>query len=492
MIRDDPTTPPDPPRRRRAPSGASLGELLRSLAADATLLVRQEVALVRAELRATVRGIARATAAMGGGAVALLLSLLTLLAALVLGLGVVIGSYWLAALAVGLVLAAVGGALVFLGLRTLRTQSPTPQRTLRSLSVTGGWAGEEARRVWSAVRAPAPTGDGKAATTPALPVGTSASGASPTTPVRVLRATPDPASASAAERQERRREGLDETSASGGGRAAAGQKAFWTGVKEDFTGENVPGLAAQVAYYAFLSLPPALMVVFALTGLVGGEPVAAWLTEQLTGVLPGEVSGLVEGFVHQVVFETAPGPLSIGLVLALWAASNVFVALADALNRAYEVRPRGSWIRKRLTAVGVMLGAVLLFILGSAALLAGPAITQWIGIGSLGATVWSLLQWPLAFALVVGAFWIVYFFLPARDQWAEKTRILKGAAAGAALWLLATMGFRLYIENFGQYTETYGFLGTIIVLLLWLYITSLVVILGGIVNSRMSRPGAGA
>jgi membrane protein len=476
------STPRD--ARKTVPSGASLSSLIRSLGRDAGLLIRQEAALLRAELKAAARGVGRAVSVMGGGVGILGLAVLVLLAALVVGLGVALQSYWLSALIVGAVLLLAGGILVYLGVRALR--SPRPEETLASIRATRNWGVAELRRVRAAIRRPGPSVD-----LPRLETGQPGRPAAQPTPLRIRRAAPDERTASVAERHERRREGLEESRGHGAA-SSPGSKAFWIGVKDEFTEENVPGLAAQVAYYAFLSLPPTLMVVFALTGLIGGEPVALWLTENLTQILPEDASELVEGFVQQVVYESAPGPLSIGLLIALWAASNVFVALADTLNRAYGLKPRTSFIRKRLAAIGVMLGAALLFIAGSAALLAGPSIAGWIGIGTVGATVWTILQWPLALLLVVGAFWIVYFFLPARDQWAEKSRILKGALAGALLWLVATMGFRFYIENFGQYTETYGFLGTIIVLLIWLYVTSLVVILGGIINSQMSRSSAGS
>jgi membrane protein len=469
--------------RKTVPAGASLSFLVRSLGRDAGLLIRQEAALLRAELKAAARGLGRAVSAMGGGVGVLGLAVLVLIAALVVGLGVALQSYWLSALIIGAVLLLVGGILVYLGVRALR--SPRPDETLASIRATRNWAVAEVRRMRAAIRRGPPVD------LPRLEAGQPGRPAAQPTPLRIRTAAQDERTASVAERHERRREGLEEPRGHGDA-ASPGSKAFWIGVKDEFTQENVSGLAAQVAYYAFLSLPPTLMVVFALTGLIGGEPVALWLTENLTQILPEDASELVEGFVQQVVYESAPGPLSIGLLIALWAASNVFVALADTLNRAYDLKPRTSFIRKRLVAIGVMLGAALLFIAGSAALLAGPAIAGWIGIGTVGATAWTILQWPLALLLVVGAFWIVYFFLPARDQWAEKSRILKGALAGALLWLVATIGFRFYIENFGQYTETYGFLGTIIVLLVWLYVTSLVVILGGIINSQMSRAGAGS
>jgi membrane protein len=137
-----------------------------------------------------------------------------------------------------------------------------------------------------------------------------------------------------------------------------------------------------------------------------------------------------------------------------------------------------------------MVACALLFVAGSAALLAGPKLADAAGLGEVGQTVWSILQWPLSFLLVVGAFWIMYYVLPNRDQSECKGVLFRSAAIAAAAWLLATFGFRLYVSHFGSYSKTYGVLGGIIVLLLWLYYTSLVILLGGELSSEMERKKA--
>lgn len=113
---------------------------------------------------------------------------------------------------------------------------------------------------------------------------------------------------------------------------------MWKRVLHRAKADDLAGQAAKVAYYFFLSLPPAVMALFGLTGLFGGARTGDWLTGRLTTSLPREASALVTGFVEDVVHREAPGPLSIGLLLALWAGSNVFTALEDALNRAYGAR----------------------------------------------------------------------------------------------------------------------------------------------------------
>lgn len=256
----------------------------------------------------------------------------------------------------------------------------------------------------------------------------------------------------------------------------------WSEIKED----DITGQAAKLAYFAFLSMPPALMALFGVAGLFGSREIAGWLEQQARLAMPEAVTeSIIEPFIEQVVLQNAPGPLSIGLLLAVWGASTVFVGMMDSLNMAYDVEDDRPFLKKRAVAVGVMVIGVILFLLAAGALLLGPQLADAAGLGALGRTVWAIIQWPLAFAFVVAAFWIGYYVLPHRDQAGCGRVLLKAASAAAALWLVATLAFRIYIANFSSYSETYGFLGAFIILLLWLYVTALVVLAGGELASEM-------
>lgn len=260
-------------------------------------------------------------------------------------------------------------------------------------------------------------------------------------------------------------------------------------VWHEFKEDDVPGEAAKIAYYAFLALPPSLLVLFALTGFFGGPDAAAWITANLEAALPNSASELIRNFVDEVVGDEAPGPFSIGLLIAIWASSNIFMALGDSLDTAYDVTTTRSWIKRRAISVGVMLIFVVLFLGGSAILLAGPELAAAIGLGNAAQAIWNILIWPLAFVLIVTAFWTVYYILPDRDQSSKKVILAKAAAASALVWVLGTAIFRLYISNFASYSETYGFLGAVIVLLLWMYVTGIVVLAGGELASELDVRG---
>jgi membrane protein len=258
---------------------------------------------------------------------------------------------------------------------------------------------------------------------------------------------------------------------------------LWKRVWTRYKNGDVANQAAKVAYFFFLSLPPLLMATFGLAGIFGGDRTAAWLSDGLQRNLPAEAGTLVNGFVTEVVRKEHPGLVSIGLLLALWAGANVFMALEDSLNVAWGVRLQRGFVKRRAVALGALLAVGLLFLAGSAALLAGPAVAKAVGLGAAGA----VLQYPLGLGMVVAAFWVVYYVLPNRDQRRHKAVLLKSSAIAAGLWLLATLGFRLYAANFGSYDKTYGVLGGIIVLLLWMDYTSLVILLGGEIGSEMER-----
>jgi membrane protein len=240
-------------------------------------------------------------------------------------------------------------------------------------------------------------------------------------------------------------------------------------------GDNITGEAAKAAYYFFLSLFPMVIAMFAFTGILGGSAAFERIMDWLNTALPEDATQFVEGFVREITDERRPDALSLGIVLTIWAASNFFAALGDGLDTMFDVRGRSSWWKKRLKSLLLMvIGGSLLF--GSAAaLLAGPQLAAVLGLGPLA----QWLAWPIVFTTLVVLLFFIYYILPAHDQSSMRRELLIGAITGTALWLAATALFRLYVSNFGNFGMTYGLIGGIVVLLLWLYITATAILLGG-------------
>lgn len=247
--------------------------------------------------------------------------------------------------------------------------------------------------------------------------------------------------------------------------------------------DNITGEAAKAAYYFFLSLFPMMLVLFAFTGIFGGDAAFQRIMDWLSTSLPEDATVHVESFVRDVTDERRPDALSVGIVLAIWAASNFFAALGDALDTMFDSRDKSSWWKKRLKALLLMfIGGALLY--GSATVLvAGPQILRGLGL----APVLQWLAWPLVFLVLVGLLWVIYYVLPARDQTGIKSELLIGAVVGTSIWLVATALFRFYVSDFADFGRTYGILGGIIILLLWLYITSMAILLGGEVAHQLAE-----
>jgi membrane protein len=238
--------------------------------------------------------------------------------------------------------------------------------------------------------------------------------------------------------------------------------------------DNVTGEAAKVAYYFFLSLWPLLLGLFAFTGIFGGEPAFDWIMAWIRSVLPEDATRFVATYVRRITAEERPDMLSLGILLTLWSGSNIFAALADGLNVIYDVEEDRPWWKRRALSLGLLMAGTVLITAGSTAVLAGNEIAARLGIDQAVA----LLRYPVAFTALTAFLWLVYFFMPAREQSVAKRYIMFGGLVGASLWLIVTSAFKLYVANFGEY-HSYGIVGAVIVLLLWLYLTALAILIGG-------------
>ena len=252
--------------------------------------------------------------------------------------------------------------------------------------------------------------------------------------------------------------------------------------------DNILGIAAQVAYNFFFSLFPLLLFLAPLLSLLGDKrQIVTDLMTRLLQVVPADAFALVSKVVTDVVFaENAPGLISIGALLAAWSGSNIFTTFMDALDTAYDVKDPRPWWRKRLLALGVMVGWALIITAVTAILLAGDNIVDYLrnraGMGSAALTAWSVLQVPLAFALLVAFFFLMYWLLPYVKQ--DSKQILVGSVVAAILFGVATLVFRLYVQHFPP-NKVYGTIGAIMVLLTWMYVVSVVILVGGELNAEL-------
>jgi membrane protein len=251
--------------------------------------------------------------------------------------------------------------------------------------------------------------------------------------------------------------------------------------------DDVFGRAAQLSYYFLLALFPLLLVLINLLGYVAkqGTEFRSKLLSYLAALMPSTAVALVTTTLDEISASSGSGKISLGLLAALWAASNGMGAISQTLNTAYNVRETRSWWMVRLVSVLLTIALSTLIISALTIILYGGSIGEmigtWFGFSTLFTTVWSILQWPIALGFVLATFNLIYNFAP--DLTSRQRRwFTPGAFVGVALWLLISFVFRIYLRYFDSYSVTYGSLGAVIVMMLWFYLTGVAILIGGEVN----------
>lgn len=257
--------------------------------------------------------------------------------------------------------------------------------------------------------------------------------------------------------------------------------------------DELLGRAAQLSYYVLLALFPALIVLTALMGLLSVQNYMPELMSYLRNVLPADALSMVERFLQQVAAGSGANILSLGGLGALWASSSGMTAIMEALNVVYDVKedPRPFW-RVRVTAIVLTIGLAGFVIFSVALVLYGEHMASWVadlvGLGPAFTTVWLVAQWPVIIALMLTVIAAIYYFCPAIEQ--DWRWVSPGSVFAVGMWLLMSLGFKAYVDNFGNYNKVYGSIAGVIVLMLWLYWSGVVLLLGGEINAEIEHAAA--
>jgi membrane protein len=253
--------------------------------------------------------------------------------------------------------------------------------------------------------------------------------------------------------------------------------------------DDILGLAAQLAYYFFLALFPAILFLIALASFFPITNLIDDITRALQPIAPAEVLGFIQDQLRLVSNSNRGGILTLGILGAVWSSSAAVVAIIGALNRAYDIEESRPWWKVRLTAIGLTISLALMILVSFSLVVAGPALAERLAAGfGLGAAfewTWKILQWPLAFFLVTTAVGLVYYFAPDAEQ--EWVWITPGAGVATVLWFMVSLGFKVYVTNFTNYNATYGAVGAVILLMLWFYISSLAILAGAELNAEIEH-----
>ena len=261
---------------------------------------------------------------------------------------------------------------------------------------------------------------------------------------------------------------------------------------QEFVRDDALGLAAQLAFYLILALFPFILFLVALIDTFSDPDFVKKVYDYLGRVLPTQVFDLIRAYTENTLRnrDTAPGLLSVGILGTIWATSGAFAALINALNRAYDVQETRPFWKVRGIAILMTLGLSALVAAGVLLLVAGPSIGETVAevftLDDEFLFAWNIARWPAALLFMVTTVALVYYFAPDADQ--PFRWITPGGFIGVLLWVLASLAFNLYASSdFNTYNETYGSIGTVIILLLYLYISSLTILFGATLNATLVR-----
>jgi membrane protein len=260
-------------------------------------------------------------------------------------------------------------------------------------------------------------------------------------------------------------------------------------VKEEQSKDNLSMIAAGVAYYWFFAVFPALAAAVSIYGLAADPQELQRHIDSISGVMPKEAYEILRDQLTAIV-QHSGGALSLGMIagilLTLWSANKGMQALMTALNIVYDEKERRGFIRLNLISLLLTFCAIVLGLIAIAFVIAVPALMGILNLPGAIQALFTYLRWPLLGIFLIFALAVAYRFCPDRDS--PKWRWVSwGSASATLLWLSGSALFSVYVANFGSYSKTYGSMGAVIILLMWFYLTSYIILLGGELNAEMEH-----
>lgn len=279
---------------------------------------------------------------------------------------------------------------------------------------------------------------------------------------------------------------------------AAGWRDVLRRTGREMVADRITIIAAGVAFYWFLAIFPLLFAAIGLLDVVNASPATAeTVNDAIARALPGDAATILTNAVDEAQTRASAGGLTallIGVALALWSASSGMAATQVGLDVAYDVPQDRKFVKKRLIGFALLLAALVLGGVGVTLLIFGEPVSTYIAdhlpLGDSAAWLWTLARWGITLLAVTLLFAVFYWIGPNRQP-PNWTWLSPGGVLATVLWLLASLGFSLYVSGFGgSYAETYGALAGVVVLILWLYLSALAVLVGAELNGELERQRA--
>lgn len=264
---------------------------------------------------------------------------------------------------------------------------------------------------------------------------------------------------------------------------------------EQIIENDIFGRAAELAFYFLFALFPLILLMLTLFGLFASHSgeLQSTLLSYFADFLPQTAFQLLRKVVTELAAHASGGKLAFGVVSALWVISSGICSIISFLNAAHHVREARSWFKVRAIALGLSILISILLFMALFMVLVGSRFVGWLGIGlrlhPMVVLVWRGIQWPIAILFVSISCALIYYCGPnlkGRRRWQWFT---PGSAFGGFVWLVASVGFRTYLHFFNNYSASYGSLGAVMILLMWLYVTGLACLVGAVINAVIERAG---
>lgn len=268
-----------------------------------------------------------------------------------------------------------------------------------------------------------------------------------------------------------------------------GWKTILLRVKDQIKKDYVSIVAAGVAFFMFLALFPALAAIFSIYGLVVEPAQVEQQLSQVAETLPKETYDMISNILTQTA-EKSSGSLSwsliISLLISLWSANKATSAIFEGMNIAYNETDERGFIKQKAITLGFTLGAIIIGIIAIAVVIAFPAVIDRLGLPDLLRNGLAFLRWIILAGIIYVVILLLYRTAPDRTT-PKMMWLTPGALFSTILWIGASLLFTFYMNNFGEYDQTYGSIAAVIILLLWFYLTGFIIILGAELNAQIEH-----
>jgi membrane protein len=259
------------------------------------------------------------------------------------------------------------------------------------------------------------------------------------------------------------------------------------------TGKQIEGdhlnlLSAGVAFFLLLGLFPGLAALISIYGWVSDPATVANHLDELSAVLPPEAAGIIHDQATSLAQDDSGAGWGaiVGVVLALWAGSKAMKGIVEALNIAYNERENRGFIKKQATYLALTLGAVVVGLVSILLIAVLPAVVNFLALPDWGAQLLIWLRWPVLLLLAMVGVAAIYRYGPSRRK-AKWRWVSWGAGLATVVWLIASALFSLYVSSFGNFNETYGSLGAVVILMMWLYLTAFLILMGAELDAELEH-----